>query len=122
MGITAIPYAIAQIPAMLYFFGEPQLQRSRESMFALVGFIFCTLAFVAYVVYQVYVPTLQQKRIEEARKRKIQEEVVRRFQAMLTAANGLSRAPPGEPPRKAEAGPSEESPLIPKPKVASKWK
>eukprot|EP00274_Cyanoptyche_gloeocystis_P006906 CAMPEP_0196654100 /NCGR_PEP_ID=MMETSP1086-20130531/3774_1 /TAXON_ID=77921 /ORGANISM="Cyanoptyche gloeocystis , Strain SAG4.97" /LENGTH=547 /DNA_ID=CAMNT_0041985659 /DNA_START=29 /DNA_END=1673 /DNA_ORIENTATION=- len=122
MGLTAIPYAIAQIPAILYFFGEPQLQRSRESMFALVGFIFCTLAFIAYVVYQVYVPTLQQKRIEEARKRKIQEEVVRKFQAMFNANHGLSRAPSGEAPGKAEGRTSEESPLISKPNVASKWK
>jgi len=80
MCVTALLYLIIQVPA----FVNDQLDR----IFALVGLIACILSLIAYCVYQVVSPELQQKQVEAARERAAKAASIQALQSFAVKLPG----------------------------------
>lgn len=68
MMVTSVSYLIVQSIAFAYL-SDPEGNKAvkTEKWFALAGLVFCTVALVAYLIYQIKYPKLQIKKINAAR-------------------------------------------------------
>eukprot|EP01088_Endostelium_zonatum_P006223 TRINITY_DN1832_c0_g1_i1.p1 TRINITY_DN1832_c0_g1~~TRINITY_DN1832_c0_g1_i1.p1 ORF type:complete len:581 (-),score=151.54 TRINITY_DN1832_c0_g1_i1:46-1788(-) len=68
MVITSVSYLIIQVVAFVYIANpEGEAAKRVEKWFALAGMVFCGLALLGYLLYQIYFPELQTKKINAAR-------------------------------------------------------
>eukprot|EP00003_Mantamonas_plastica_P019226 TRINITY_DN314_c0_g1_i2.p1 TRINITY_DN314_c0_g1~~TRINITY_DN314_c0_g1_i2.p1 ORF type:complete len:359 (-),score=128.23 TRINITY_DN314_c0_g1_i2:114-1190(-) len=93
---TSLSYLIVQGVAFTYL-GNPDgaAAKAAEKGYALAGFIVCCVALVAYSVFQLMNPQLQEKKMKEAKRRAMADMAVRHMlDSVVSRMNNVTAASP----------------------------